>query len=132
MLSFSSQSKYDDLSNAETEIQDIETIDMLTMDNLLNICTDFVNDSETIVGMENLWTEYLVREFYVDLDKQSIKNVLNVPCDQDVIQLTVKLYQAPYGNRQWYCDYGDFDIDIYIALNNYGIVISTHKRLLYE
>ncbi len=80
--------------------------------------------------MENLWTEYLVREFSVDLDKQSIKNVLNVPDDQDVIQLTVKMYQAPYGNRQWCCNYGDSDIDTYIALNNYGIVISTKRWLI--
>jgi hypothetical protein len=131
MLTLYAQSEYDDLlSDAETEIQDIETIDTLTMDDLINICTDFVNDSETIIGMENLWTEYLVREFYVDLDKQSIKNVLNVPDDEDIIQQTVKLYQAPYGNRQWYCDYGDLDIDIYIAINNYGIVISTKRWLL--
>ncbi len=51
MLSFYSQAEYDDLlSDAETEIQDIETIDMLTMDNLINICTDFINDSETIIN----------------------------------------------------------------------------------
>jgi hypothetical protein len=132
MLSLYSQAEYDDLSDAGTEIQDIQIIDTMTMDELKNKCTDFVNESETIIGIENLWTDYLVREFYVDMDKQSIKNVLNVPDEQDVIQLTVKLFHGPYGDRQWYCDYGDLDIDIYIALNNYGIVISTHKRLLYE
>lgn len=131
MLSLYSNAEYDDLSDAGTEIQDIQIIDTVSMEELINICTDFVNNSETIIGMENLWTEYLVREFYVDLDKQSIKNILNVPDDQDVIQLTVKLFQEPYGDRQWYCDYGDLDIDIYIALNNYGIVISTRKWLLY-
>lgn len=132
MLFLYSQAEYDDLSDAGTEIQDIHIIDTVTMDELKNKCTDFVNESETIIGMENLWTDYLVREFYVDLDKQSIKNVLNVPDEQDVIQLTVKLFQEPYGDRHWYCAYGDLDIDIYIALNNYGIVISTRKWLLYE
>lgn len=131
MLSIYSQAEYDQFSNAGTDVNDIEKIDDINMDVLMQVCTDFVNDSDTIIGMENLWTEYLVKEYYVDIDKDAIKNALNVPNDQNIIELSVKLFEGPYGDRQWFCPYGDFDVDIYVAIHDYGIVISTRKWLLY-
>jgi hypothetical protein len=129
-------SQADDLSNAGTDVNDIEKIDDINMDVLTKVCTDFVNESDTIIGMESYWTEYLVKEYYVDLDKDAIKNALNVPNvpnvpNQDIIMLTVKLFQAPYGDRQWFCSYGDLDVDVYVAIHDYSIVISTREWLVY-
>ena len=131
MLSIYSQAEYDAFSEAGTDVNDIEKINDINMDALMQVCTDFVNDGDTIIGMENLWTEYLVKEYSVDIDKDAIKNVLNVPNDQNIIELTVKLFEGPYGDREWVCAYGDFDVDIYVAIHDYGIVISTRKWLLY-
>jgi hypothetical protein len=107
----------DEISNADTDIIAIY-LNSITIDDVIQICTEFANNSDTIIGMENDWTEYLVKnDIYVNMNQEDIKERLMT--NDDVMSVNVRLFNY------------NTDIDIYIAIEDYALTIATKKRLLY-
>lgn len=87
----------------------------LMLDSIKKICCEFVNDSDTVIGMECDWHDYLVKEVPIDLGKEQIMQALQL----DTAELVVTVTQLQYG-----------EIDVYIAIRDGCITISTKKWLL--
>jgi hypothetical protein len=92
----------------------------LTIDQIKNICTDFVNDPDTTIGMECFWPDYLVKEVSLDFTPEQVIQTLNVTTTEYAIPVHV------HHNR-----YGDMVVYVAISQNG-GIKISTKEWLLDE
>jgi urate oxidase len=82
---------------------------------LVQICTEFVNDSDTIIGMQCDWHDYLTQEISVALGEQEIKELLHT---KDNI-ISVEVEHNQYGN-----------MEVYAGIADNRIVVSTKKWLL--
>jgi hypothetical protein len=89
----------------------------LTIDKIKNICTKFINDPDTTIGIENQWFEYLVKEHVLNYKKEEIMRILNIDRNDIPTQITVN--HSQYGNT-----------NIYITVCENGIIISTKKWLI--
>ena len=89
----------------------------LTFDYIKQICTEFVNDSDTTIGMECNWEDYLVKEIPLKFNTIQIMEALGVRTIE--YPVPVNVHHDKYG-----------DMDVYIAIYNNHIVISTKSRLL--
>lgn len=94
----------------------------LSFETIKNICTEFVNDSDTTIGMECAWPDYLVK--WIELKdvkhtKEDIMQALNVNTTDYAVKVNV--HHNQYG-----------DMDVYIAIYDDGIMISTKECLLDE
>lgn len=105
---------YVDLMSPITRSQDRMN---LTYDTIKTICTDFVNDSDTVIGMQCDWHDYLVKEVQMDYEKDQMMKALKVESTRCAVPVTVT--QDQYG-----------DMDVYVAINDGGITVSTKKWLL--
>jgi hypothetical protein len=52
-------------------------------DDIKKICTDFVNDPDTSIGMECDWRDYLEREVPLDFTTTEIMKAMNVSYNDD-------------------------------------------------
>ena len=80
-------------------------------DQIQNICYEFINDPDTIIGIECNWPEYLIKKvsFEYNTDKENIVEKISV-------------INHKYAN----------DNNVYITFRNKMLIISTKKRYLYE
>jgi hypothetical protein len=89
----------------------------ISYDNIQKICTDFVNDSDTTIGMECDWHDYLVQEVSLDFDNEQIMHALRVDTCKNVVCMPVE--HEHYG-----------EMDVYIRMYDKKIIISTKDWLL--
>lgn len=89
----------------------------LTLANIKKICTDFVNDPDTTIGMECGWEDYLMQEQALIFSKEQILKAFNVTNTENIVAMEVCHKQ--YGN-----------MDVYIAIYDNVIVMSTKAYLL--
>lgn len=85
------------------------------LDSIKKICYEFVNDSDTVIGMQCDWHDYLVKEVPFDLDKEQIMQALQL----NTAELVVNVEQLQYG-----------EMNVYVAIRDGCITISTKKWLL--
>lgn len=88
----------------------------LSYDTIKTICTDFVNDSDTVIGMQCDWHDYLIKDVQMDYDKEQIMQALKVESTKCAVPVTVTQDQ--------------YDMQVYVAINDRSITISTKKWLL--
>lgn len=89
----------------------------LTLSNIKDICTDFVNDPDTTIGMECNWLDYLVKEVPHNFTSEQSMDALGLINTQNPLIITV--------NHEKY-----EETDVYVALYDKRIVISTKEYLL--
>jgi hypothetical protein len=82
---------------------------------LVQICTEFINDSDTTIGMECQWLDYLTQEISIALGEQQIKELLHTK--DNIIPVEVEHNQ--YGNMK-----------VYAGIADNKIVVSTKEWLL--
>jgi hypothetical protein len=85
------------------------------LNSIKKICYEFVNDYDTVIGMQCDWHDYLVKEVHFDMDKEKIMQALQL----DTAELVVTVEQLQYE-----------EIDVYIAIRDRCVTISTKKWLL--
>lgn len=95
------------------------SLSTLSFEDIKNICTEFVNDTDTTIGMECNWTEWLIKDITFENKKEEIMQALNVSTTDYIVPLNV-------------CHYRYGEMPVYIAIYDDGIIISTKERLLYE
>jgi hypothetical protein len=88
---------------------------MTSYDEIKQICSDFVNDEDTTIGMQCLWADCIIKEVNVDLTCEQIKNALNTR--EDTIPITVN-----------HDEYGE--MDVYVGIYGNRIVISPKEYLV--
>lgn len=91
----------------------------LIFDALIEVCTEWVNDVDTTIGMECLWEDFLIKE--IPLTSACIKEALSimVPLEEEYVELEVE--HEKYGKQ-----------DVYITVLDSNIIISTKYRILYD
>lgn len=91
----------------------------ITFDALIEVCTAWVNDVDTTIGMECLWEDFLIKE--IPLTSACIKEALSimVPLEEEYVELEVE--HEKYGKQ-----------DVYITVLDSNIIISTKYRILYD
>jgi hypothetical protein len=88
----------------------------LSYDTIKTICTDFVNDSDTVIGMQCDWHDYLIKDVQMDYGKEQLMQALKVESTKCAVPVTVTQDQ--------------YDMQVYVAINDRSITISTKKWLL--
>jgi hypothetical protein len=89
----------------------------ISYNHIQKICTDFANDSDTIIGMQCNWHDYLVSDVSLDFNHEQIMHALRVDTDKDVVCVPVE--HEHYG-----------EMDVYIRIYDKKIKISTKSWLL--
>ena len=90
----------------------------ITFDALIEVCTAWVNDVDTTIGMECLWEDFLIKE--IPLTSTSIKESLDIIIPiEEYVKLEVE--HEKYGKQ-----------DVYITVLDSNIIISTKYRILYD
>lgn len=92
----------------------------LTFEEIQKLCNDFINDSDTIVGMENDWTDMLVDKIKLDASREEIMQALKVTTCDNAVAVPVKLVY--YGKEE--------DMDVYVAIYDRYIMVSTRECFL--
>ena len=97
-----------------------EICKILAYDVIFYICTTWVNDINTTIGMECLWEEFLVNDIILNpLSKKYIIEALNITDTIDFTMIEVK--------HKKYCEQ-----DIFITIEDNNLIISTEYRILYN
>ena len=94
----------------------------LTYEYIKNICTEFINDSDTIIALENNWLDWMTQTIYVDGSKEEIMKALNVNTADKAVCIPVKFVYRGIED----------DSEMYVAIYDNKIRISTLERLLYK
>ena len=90
----------------------------ISYDDIKNICTEFVNDSDTTIGIECMLTDYLVKEVILDCKtKDELCEALNV--SRTDYAIPIEVHHEKYG-----------DMEVYLALCDNGFIVSTKEWLL--
>jgi hypothetical protein len=84
---------------------------------LQQICTEFINDENTMIGMQNNWHDMQVKEIPVSLDKQRIMQALETTEDKYHVSV--------------FDEYINDSVDVYVAISNENISIATKDWLLW-
>ena len=92
----------------------------LTYEDIEKMCTEFINDTDTIIGQENYWTDLMITTIDLDYSKEEIMLALNVTTSEIPVEIPVK----------WTYRGEEDDMTIYVAIYDHKIDISTHARLL--
>lgn len=93
---------------------------MLTYENIQKICTEFINDSDTVIGMENDWHDMMVQDVALDYSAEDIMKALKVDISEHVVKVPVIF---KYRGAEEECD-------VYVNIYDRKIAISTKERLL--
>jgi hypothetical protein len=83
------------------------------MNDLQKVGTEFVNDPDTTIGMENQWLDYLLKDLSLDYNPEELNQAFNTPI------ITIPVVHEQYG-----------EIDVYIGIRDDSITMSTKKWLL--
>jgi hypothetical protein len=83
------------------------------MNKLQKTGTEFVNDPDTIIGMQNQWLDYLRKDLSLDYNPEELKQAFNTTI------ITIPVVQEQYG-----------EMDVYIGIRDGSITMSTKKWLL--
>jgi hypothetical protein len=89
----------------------------ISYEHVQKICTDFVNDSDTIIGMQCDWHDYLVQEVLLDFNSEEFMHALRVDTDKNVVCMPVE--HENYG-----------EMNVYIRIYDKKIRMSTKHWLL--
>lgn len=123
-----------ELIDLEVILQELETIlsqqTILTTDiikeiykSLINdiihkICTTWINDIDTTIGMQCLWKDYLVKDIPLNTSSSNyIEEALNITDEHDITKIHVEHKQ--YGTNE-----------IYITVIDNSLIFSTCYRIL--
>ena len=97
-----------------------EICKILTYEVIDNICTTWINDTDTTIGMECLWEDFLVKEITLNPSSTKyIEEALNIIDTNDFTEIEVKHEQ--YGKQS-----------IYITIIDDSLIISTKYQILYD
>ena len=89
----------------------------INSEQLQQLCTEFINDDDTIMGMQNNWYDMLVREIPVELNKNDIMQALQTTEDKYIVHVFNK--------------YMNDSFDIFVAISNNNVSIATKSWLLW-
>jgi hypothetical protein len=94
--------------------------EMLIKETINQICTTWINDSDTTIGMECDWTDWLIQE--IPLNPSSSKYIEEALAITDENEFT-KIYveHKQYGKQ-----------DIYITVIDNSLIFSTKYKILYN
>jgi hypothetical protein len=92
----------------------------LTFEEIQKLCNNFMNESDTIIGMENNWTDMMIDKMDLDASKEDIMQALKVSTCERVISVPVKFVY----------DGEEEDTNVYVAIHDGYIMVSTQERLL--
>lgn len=92
----------------------------LTFEDIQKLCNNFINDYDTILGMENDWADMLVDKIELDASEQEIMQALKVDSNNYIVPVPVKfVYYDKEENR-----------DVYVAIYDRYIMVSTRACYL--
>ena len=90
----------------------------LSRDDIHELCTEFVNDPDTTVGMECNWLDYLVQKIPLpDFSAEQIMQALDLSSDDTIVCKTVE--HQNYGGTH-----------VYLTIHDGYIMVSTKLWLL--
>ncbi len=94
----------------------------LSYADIQKMCTDFMNDPDTIIALENYWSDWMITTIDLDYSREEIMCALNVTTSDLPVEVPVIWIH--------YEEYDDWTT--YVAIYDRKIEISTHARLLYS
>jgi hypothetical protein len=93
----------------------------LTYEDIEKMCTEFINDPDTIIALENYWSDWMITTINLDYSREEIMRALNVTTSEIPVEIPVK----------WTYRRVEDEWTMYVAIYDHKIDISTHKQLLY-